>query len=62
MKDPIFKSTDTELTPEEEQNITARLAAAYQEFDQSTDDPETQSIMRRVEEKLRHASANNSQS
>jgi len=55
MKDPIFKNTDSPLSPEEEQDITARLAAAYKEYDEGTDDPETQSIIRRVEEKLRHA-------
>jgi hypothetical protein len=56
MQDPIFKSTDSPLSPEEEQDITARLAAAYQEYDEGTDDAETQSIIRRVEEKLRNAS------
>jgi hypothetical protein len=56
MKDPIFKSTDSALSPEEDKDISARLAAAYKEYDEGTDDPETQSIIRRVEEKLRHAS------
>ncbi len=61
MKDPIFKSPDSPLSPDEEQNITATLAAAYKEYDQSTDDPETQSIMRLVEEKLREASSEDAQ-
>jgi hypothetical protein len=56
MKDPIFKGTESPLSPEEDQEITARLAAAYKEYDEGTDDPETQNIIRRVEEKLRHAS------
>lgn len=62
MKDPIFKSTDSPLSPDEEKEITARLAAAYTEYDQSTDDPETQSIIRLVEEKLRHAFPEDGQS
>jgi len=62
MKDPIFKSTDSPLSPDEEKEITARLAAAYTEYDQSTDDPETQSIMRLVEEKLRQALSEETQS
>jgi hypothetical protein len=56
MNDPIFKSTDAPWSPEEEQDITARLAAAYKEYDQNTDDPETQNIIRRVEEKLKDVS------
>jgi hypothetical protein len=55
MNDPIFKSTDSPLSPEEELDITARFAAAYKDYDQSTDDTETQSIIRQVEEKLRQA-------
>ena len=62
MKDPIFKSANSPLSPEEEQDITARLAAAYKEYDEGTDDPETQSIIRRVEEKLRQASSEDDQS
>ena len=61
MTDPIFKNTDSPLSPEEEQDITARLAAAYKEYDQSTDDPETKSIIRQVEEKLRQAFPENAQ-
>ena len=49
MNDPIFKSTDSALSPEEDKDISARLAAAYKEYDEGTDDPETQSIIRRVE-------------
>lgn len=62
MKDPIFKDTDSPLSPEEEQNVTERLAAAYKEYDESTDDPETQSIIRQVEKKLGHASTELTQS
>jgi hypothetical protein len=62
MKDPIFKGTDSPLSPEEEQYITARLAAAYKEYEASTDDPETQNIIRQVEEKLRRASPEGVQS
>jgi len=62
MNDPIFKSPDSPLSPDEEQNITARLAAAYKEYEQSTDDPETLNIIKLVEEKLRHASSEDAQS
>jgi len=62
MNDPIFKSPDSPLSPDEEQNITARLATAYKEYEQSTDDPETLNIIKLVEEKLRHASSEDAQS
>jgi len=62
MNDPIFKSPDSPLSPDEEQNITARLAAAYKEYEQSTDDPETLNMIKLVEEKLRHASSEDAQS
>jgi len=62
MNDPIFKSPDSPLSPDEEQNITARLAAAYKEYEQSTDDLETLNIIKLVEEKLRHASSEDAQS
>ena len=61
MKDPIFKGAASPLSSEEEQDITTRLAAAYKEYDEGTDDPETQSIIRQVEEKLRQASTEVSQ-
>lgn len=56
MNNPIFKSTDSPLSAEEDTDISTRLATAYKEYDEGTDDPETQSIIRLVEEKLRHAS------
>ena len=56
MKNPICKDTDSPLSHEEDEDISARLAAAYKEYDEGTDDPETQSIIRLVEEKLRHPS------
>jgi DNA-binding cell septation regulator SpoVG len=56
--DPMFKDVEIPLSAQEDQQITARLSAAYEEFEKNEDDPETQRIMRRVEEKLESARAN----
>jgi hypothetical protein len=52
MKDPLFKPAQDPLTPEDEAEITRRLAEAYQEQEEAEKTPELQRIVKLVEETL----------
>lgn len=52
MNDPLFKPAQAPLTPEEEAEITRRLAEAYNEHEESEKTPELQRIVELVAETL----------
>jgi len=52
MKDPLFQPIEGPLSPEEEAEITRRLAAAYRQHEEAEKNPELQRIVKLVEEKL----------
>jgi uncharacterized membrane protein YqiK len=52
MKDPLFKPIEDPLTPEEEAEITRRLAEAYRKHEEAEKKPELQRILQLVAEGL----------
>ena len=52
MKDPFFQPIEGPLTPEEEAEITRRLADAYRQHEEAEKNPELQRIVKLVAEKL----------
>ena len=52
MKDPLFQPIEGPLSPEEEAEITRRLADAYRQHEEAEKNPELQRIVKLVEEKL----------
>ena len=52
MKDPLFQPIEGPLTPEEETEITRRLAEAYRQHEEAEKNPELQRIVQLVAEKL----------
>lgn len=52
MKDPLFQPIVGPLTPEEEAEITSRLAEAYRQHEEAEKNPELQRIVKLVAEKL----------
>ena len=52
MKDPLFQPIEGPLTPEEESEITRRLAEAYRQHEEAEKNPELQRIVKLVAENL----------
>ena len=52
MKDPLFQPIEGPLAPEEETEITRRLAEAYRQHEESEKNPELQRIVQLVAEGL----------
>ena len=52
MKDPLFQPIEGPLTPEEEAEVTRRLAKAYRQHEESEKNPELQRIVKLVADKL----------
>ena len=52
MKDSLFQPIEGPLSPEEEAEITRRLADAYRQHEEAEKNPELQRIVKLVEEKL----------
>jgi hypothetical protein len=52
MKNPLFKPADAPITPEEEAEITRRLAEAYQRQEAALKSPELLRLLGRLSEKL----------
>ena len=52
MKDPLFKPIEGPITPEEEAEITRRLAEAYKQHEEAEKKPELKRIVQLVAEGL----------
>ena len=52
MKDPLFKPIEGPITPEEEAEITRRLAEAYRQREEAEKKPELKRIVQLVAEGL----------
>jgi len=50
MKDPLFKPIECPVTPEEEAEITRRLAEAYRQHEEAEKKPELKRIVQLVAE------------